>query len=83
MNKNLIGALCLAIARVGAVAYSIQYSESNSSIDAVLMSDVEALSSCEITRGNKVIKIAYSGDAGTCTGKVCDQTLFVDTQEKS
>lgn len=75
MNKKLFGALCLAIVCVGAVAYSSQYFMSNSSRDAVLMSEVEALSSCEITRGNKVIKFACSGNTGTCTASAYGYTL--------
>lgn len=45
MKNKFLGALCLAIACAGAMAYSSRYSEDNPSV--VLMENVEALSQSE------------------------------------
>lgn len=66
MNKKLFGALCLAIACVGAVAYSSQYFINDSSRNAMMLGDVEALSSCEITKGDKV-KFKCTDNTGECS----------------
>ncbi len=47
MKNKFLGALCLAIACAGAMAYSSRYSEDNPSSDGVLMENVEALSQSE------------------------------------
>lgn len=47
MKNKFLGALCLAIACAGAMAYSSRYSEDNPSRDVVLMENVEALSQSE------------------------------------
>lgn len=46
-KKIFFGAFCLAIACAGTMVYSNQLIQGNSSRNAMLQGDVEALSSCE------------------------------------
>lgn len=73
-KKIFFGAFCLAIACAGAMVYSSQLIQGNSSRNAMLQGDVEALSSCEITKGGGV-KLKCAGEVGACTTSYMGYTL--------
>lgn len=77
MKKNLLILLFASFALI--TGYNASSSKQNVTIFDVTMENIETLSACEITKGDKV-KLVCSGE-GTCSKKYLGYTLTCDGTE--